>query len=212
MTEQRLTSLEVRVEAVAVEPAKPVLPTSLIFVDGTHVDHRCDESFGRMDIDFEKFFAKLAYGTRLLGAVYGTAPYLFQDMRKHQTGVLNRLKKMGVMIYEGTHMKRQFKCRKCGHLHSDPVEKGTDVAVASHLVQAACLKKAERLILVAGDNDYWPALHIAKQVGAYCRFAYFIGPDESDQKVFNEVVMLRNNSSGFIKLNDAFMNDCWFAR
>jgi uncharacterized LabA/DUF88 family protein len=189
VTQQTLTTLEVRVEAVAVEEAKPVLPTSLIFVDGTHVDHRCYESFGRVDIDFGKFFAKLAEGTQLLGAVYCTAPYLFDHLRRHQKGVLNRLKQMRVKIYEGRHMNRKFKCRKCKHLHSEPVEKGTDVAVASHLVQAACLKQADRLILVAGDNDYWPALHIAKQVGAHCRFAYFVGPDESDQKVFNEVVM-----------------------
>jgi uncharacterized LabA/DUF88 family protein len=185
----------------------------MLFVDGTHVDHRCWNAFHRTDIDFAKFFAKLAQGTVLKGVVYCFAPYLHEDMRRTQTGVLNRLKKMqGVRTYEGRHMRREYSCRWCKRLHTDSVEKGTDVAVAAHLVEAACLKLADRLILVAGDNDYWPALEVAKGVGADCRFAYFVGPGEIDQRVFNEVAQLRYKSSGFIKLNDAFMQDCWHVK
>jgi uncharacterized LabA/DUF88 family protein len=188
-----------------------LLPSSMIFVDGTHVDHRCDNTFGRMDVDFDKFFAKLSRGTLLKRVVYCSAPYKFEPYRRHQQGVKNRFRKLPyVKTYDGRHIERQFHCKNCGHPHFDQVEKGTDVAVASHLVQAACLKEADRLILVAGDNDYWPALHLALSTGADCRFAYFIGPDENRARKFDEVAMLRNNSRGSIVLDDAYMADCWF--
>jgi uncharacterized LabA/DUF88 family protein len=186
----------------------------MIFVDGTHVDHRCQDAFNRKDVDFGKFFAKLSQGTTLIGVVYCTAPYLFRDHQKHQQGVLNRLRGMpNVTVYLGRHMKREFRCRNCDHLHQDPTEKGTDVAVASHLVQAACSKLAQQVILVAGDNDYWPALEIAKGAKAHCQFAYFVGPDDSLMQKHNEVAMLRKYSTRpAIVLNDAYMADCWFQR
>lgn len=192
--------------------AEQKLPTSLVFVDGTHVDHRCQEAFGRKDIDFKKFFLKLTLDTRLLEVVYCTAPYLFEDLRKHQKGVMNRLHQIGVKltVYEGRHMRREWYCKSCDYRHVEPVEKGTDVAVAAHLVRAACGKLADRLILVSGDNDFWPALEIAKSVGGHCEFAYFVGPKDNDTKVFNEVSQLRYNSRKFHKLNQEFMKDCWF--
>jgi uncharacterized LabA/DUF88 family protein len=176
----------------------------MVFVDATHVDHRCEEGFGRNDIDFVKFFAKLTQGTICKGIVYCYAEYLFEERRRPQTGALNRVKKIpGLKTYAGRHMRRG---------RDAPVEKGTDVAVASHLVQAACMKMADQLILVAGDNDYWPALEVAKEVGAFCKVAYFVGAHESDQKVFYQVQMLRNFCRGFVKLDQAFMADVWFTK
>ncbi len=188
------------------------LPTSLLFIDGTHVDHRCTEAFNRNDIDYAKFFDKLTAGTTRLGVIYCYAPYSYDDLRTVQKGNLNRLKQLKeVKFYAGRHMERFYSCRKCHHQHRERVEKGTDVAVASHLVEAACLKLADRLILVSGDNDYWPALDVAKRVGAHCWFAYVIGPDENDQRAFQAVANIRTVSKGFVKINDEFMKGCWYA-
>jgi uncharacterized LabA/DUF88 family protein len=184
----------------------------MIFVDGTHVDHRCKKAFQRDDLDFGKFFNKLAEGTQLIQVVYCAAPYRLESGRKHQQGVINRLRRMYplVKIYEGRYVERTHKCNRCNDIRRDYTEKGTDVAVAVHLVQAACCKQADQLILVSGDNDYWPALHVTKDIGANCRFAYFLGPDEDGRRIHNEVAMLRNNSRGAIVLDDGFMADCWY--
>jgi len=183
----------------------------MLFVDGTHVDKRCQQAFNRLDIDYRRFFDKLAAGTRLTSVLYCAAPYRGNDMRGFQRGVLNRLKMLGIVtIFEGRYMERDSKCRKCGYLNTQLVEKGTDVGVAAYLLDATYRKLADQLILVSRDNDYWPALQLAQKQGAYCRVAYFVGPDESDFDRYNEVAMLRNNCRGYIKLNAGFMAECWY--
>jgi uncharacterized LabA/DUF88 family protein len=185
----------------------------MLFIDGTHIDKRCQQAFNRTDIDYRAFFGKLSVGTRLTHVLYCAAPYRGMEMRGYQRGVLNRMKSLGIVsVFEGRYMDRSYKCNKCGYCNTQLVEKGTDVGVAAHLLDAAYRKLADQLILVSGDNDYWPALHLAAKQGAHCRFAYFIGPDESDFDRYNEVAMLRNNCRGYIKLNDGFMADCWYRK
>ncbi len=189
------------------------LPTPLLFVDGTNLDHRCLEAFGRDDIDFEKLFAALAAGTRLLHAHFFTAPYnRASDERRYrkQTGDFNKIRGMaGVTLHLGRHQPRQVECYKCGHRYTAYTEKGTDVGAAARLVQAACHKEAERLILVTGDNDFWPALEISKAEGAWCEIAMVIGPSESAFHKLNEVANLRNSCKRYLKLDQQFMLTCW---
>lgn len=95
-------------------PPPPALPTSLLFVDGTNLDHRCLQAFGRDDVDFEKLFA----------APYNRA----SDERRYrkQTGDFNQLRKMpDVTLKLGRHQARQVECLNCGHRYTTRVEKGT---------------------------------------------------------------------------------------
>ncbi len=187
--------------------------TSLLFVDGTNLDYRCLEAFGRDDIDFDLLFAALTAGTRLLHTHYFTAPYIrMSDERRYrkQTGDFNQLRKMpNVTLHLGRHQVRQVECYKCGHRYIAYTEKGTDVGAAARLVQAACHKEAGRLILVSGDNDFWPALEIGRAEGAWCEVAFVIGPAESAFRKLNEVANLRNTCKRYVKLDQQFMSGCW---
>jgi len=197
----------------ATTPQAPVPPTSLLFVDGTNLDHRCLEAFGRDDIDFDKLFAALTGGTQLLHTHYFTAPYnRTSDERRYrkQTGDFNQLRKIpGVTLHLGRHQARQVECYKCGHRYTAYTEKGTGVGAAAKLVQAACHRKADRLILVSGDNDFWPALEIGRAEGVWCEVAFVIGPAESAFHKLNEVANLRNACKRYHKLDQEFMAGCW---
>jgi uncharacterized LabA/DUF88 family protein len=200
-------------EACPVEViAEQQLPTSLLFVDGTNLDHRCLEAFGRNDIDYVRFFAALAAGTRLQRVHYFTAPYIAQrnqDAYRKQMSDLNALKAMSnVSVHLGRHQEQRNRCRGCGIETRVYVEKKTDVGAACELVRASCLKVADRLILVSGDTDFAPALQIARAQSVHCEVAFVIGPDEFGHK-FMELSDLRHAAKRFIKLDDQFMYACW---
>lgn len=195
---------------------EPPLPASWLFIDGTNLDRRCLEAFGRNDVDFVRFFAALATetGTRLEKVHYFTAPYVAQvnmDAYKKQASDLNALKKMSplVSVHLGRHQEQERFCPKCRSYSRTYVEKKTDVGAACELVKAACLKMAHRLILVSGDTDFTPALQIARGQSVPCKVAFVIGPNENYGRKFMETADLRMASAGFIKLDDQFMYPCW---
>lgn len=188
------------------------VPTSLLFIDGTNLDHRAREAFSRDDIDFPKLFAELATGTNLLHTHYFTAPYRTDNTGKYakQMSDFNILKKLpNVTLKLGRHQPRIVECKNCNHTYTTYVEKGTDVAVASALVHAACHKKAGRLILFTGDNDFWPAVRMARDEGAHVEVAFVIKPFEELRDQLNLVSMLRYNATRYIKLDEQFMAKCW---
>lgn len=193
-----------------VAPAAASLPTSMVFVDGTNLDLRCVQCFSRNDIDFQKFFSILTAGTDLRDVYYFTADYKNEADRRNQQGVLNRLKKMGVKVKLGRHLPRTVTCKSCGERWTTYSEKGTDVGTAVSLVQAALMKSADRLFLVAGDNDYVPAMEMAKVAGRAPCLGFVVGPHENKQRKWLEIANMRHNSSSQVVLDDAFMSKCWF--
>lgn len=194
-------------------PTPEIVPTSLLFVDGTNLDHRCLTALGRDDIDFDRLIAALSEGTRLLHTHYFTAPYnRTADERRYrkQTGDFNKLRKMAdVTLHLGRHQARHMECRSCGHRYTTYVEKGTDVGAAACLVQAACHHQADQLILVSGDNDFWPALKIARAEGVWCTVAFVVGQEESRFQKLNEVSNLRDAANRYVVLDSEFMENCW---
>lgn len=188
----------------------PKLPTSILIVDGTNIENRCREAFHREDIDFRLFFAKVTHGTRLLHTHYFTAPYGGHDRERQaaQSGRFNALNAMpNTTLHLGRHQQRQVKCRNCGHTHTSYAEKGTDVAAAIELVGS--VNQADRLILLAGDNDYRPALELTKRQGAHVTVGSVVSPSRGTQKQLMAVADLRHNCSNYMRLDDAFFADCW---
>jgi|SRR5579859_7832617 len=195
------------------KPAEVESPTSIIFIDGTNLDRTCLEKFGRNDIDFEKLLAALSVGTKLLRTYYVTAPYKreIDEMRyRLQTGMLNHLRRIqNVTVDLQQHRYRDSTCRKCGAVTRSPREKGTDVSVASFLVEAAVLKEADHLILVANDADYGPACKIANIHGRKCVLAFVLGNDEKEHQIKLSLAPLWNECKRFLKLDLNAMNSCW---
>lgn len=198
--------------ATPVEVAKP-LPTSLVFIDGTNLDHRCWEAFGRTDIDFQKFLAALSAGTQLKHTHYFTAPYTGEREKKRQTGALNLLRKLGnVTVKLGRYQPRLFTCDKCRYEHRLVTEKGTDVGTACEMVRSACQRSADRLILVAGDNDFIPALTMARELKVHAEFAFVMGPNEDQHRAWMAVANMRHAARNQTVLDEQFMSKCWYSR
>jgi len=64
----------------------------------------------------------------------------------------------------GEFKPRTVKCYQCGHQYTTHTEKGTDVSLAVQLIEDVALRKCEGVIIVAGDNDYLPALRAIKRI------------------------------------------------
>lgn len=189
--------------------------TSIIFIDGTNLDHRLWDFFGRVDVDFPKFFAKISDGTQLNHVHYCSAPYSRygnQDKRAKQASDFNFLRtQSNVTLHLGRFQLRPVTCRKCNHRYKTYKEKGTDILVATRFVDAAFHKRADRLILISNDNDFWPALELARQHGVEVYAAFVIGPDRSIEDQLKTLSPLRQQSHGYLMVDDAFMRDCWRA-
>lgn len=192
---------------------QPELPTSILIIDGTNIENRCREAFGREDIDFRIFFAKVAAGTRILHTNYFTAPLSRRSDPKRlaeQSGRFNVLKAMpNTSLHLGRHQAREVRCRECGHTYTAYAEKGTDVAAAVCLIDCAIRKRAEQLFLLAGDNDYLPALRLARAERAKVIVGSVISPSEHKHGQLMAVADLRHNCDRYLEIDQAFMSDCW---
>jgi uncharacterized LabA/DUF88 family protein len=193
-------------------PSATPRPTSIIVADGTNIENRCRECFGRDDIDFNLFFAKVAEGTQLLHVYYFTAPFSPKQNREQaaaQAGRFNALRaRANTSLILGRHHPRVVTCKNCTHSYTAFAEKGTDVAAALKLVECAAKKEADQLFLLAGDNDYLPALKMCKSEKVPVAIGFVIGPGPS-QPQLNAVSDLRHNSVRYIMLDSAFMESCW---
>lgn len=191
-------------------------PKSILFIDGTNLDHRLHDAFGRLDLDWMKLFSQLAEETQLARVEYCYAPYHRGDSRKgfseRQTATLNffNTKKWLVSLSKGRHQEREVRCGRpsCSYVYNRYEEKGTDVAAASLLVRAACRRSADRLILVSNDNDYLPALKIAREEGAKVVLAHVLGPRDVARQRYH-IDSLRKAASRYIEMNEEWMSTCW---
>jgi uncharacterized LabA/DUF88 family protein len=188
-------------------------PTSLLFVDGTNLDHRLRAAFARDDVDFPAFFAAVTVGTDLQHVHYFSAPYIRSAnpvSYKKQTADFNFLRtQRNVTLHLGRHQPRPVKCRSCNHRYTSYTEKGTDIFAAAKLVHAACHKEADRLILVTNDNDFWPALQLCRSNGVSVHVAFVINPNERVRDQLNRLSVLRKNTDRYRMLDKVLMDGCW---
>ena len=189
------------------------MASSIIFIDGTNLDHRLWDFFGRDDVHFLKFFAKISDGTQLDRVHYCTAPYSRygnQAKRAKQTADFNFLRRQSnVTLHLGRFQQRPVTCLNCNHQYQSFKEKGTDILVATRFVDAAFHKRADRLILVSNDNDFWPALELARQHGVEIYTAFVVDPDRPTGDQLQRLSPLRQQAHGYLTVDDAFMQDCW---
>lgn len=191
------------------------VPTCLLFVDGTNLDHRLREAFGRVDVDLKKLFEELGKGCRLIHVHYFTAPYTRSaetEMHTNQTKALNFLRTLTeVTIHLGRHQPRTIRCRRpnCSYTYTSYDEKGTDVHAAARLVQSACHKLADRLILVTNDNDFVPAVQICKAEGAQVDIAYVLSSREPFGAQRYRLDSLRKLAGKTTEMTEEWMSGLW---
>lgn len=141
-----------------------------IFIDGAYLDKCLEHAFGRVRIKFEELAAQLIGDDSLLRAYYyHCPPYVSQDATDSETyrfenkqrffnalGNIPRFQvRLGLLVYRGTTEsgKPIF------------IQKLVDVMVAVDMVQLASTGKLNRAILLAGDNDFVPAVKAVKDYG-----------------------------------------------
>jgi uncharacterized LabA/DUF88 family protein len=112
-------------------------------------------------------------------------------------------------LHLGRYQPRDLVCKICGRTYSSYVEKGTDVAAAVMLVDCAIRKRSDVVFLLAGDNDYLPAVKFARTEGARLVVGFVVNPHRSEHDQLMAVADLRHNCERYIKIDAAFMSDCW---
>lgn len=76
---------------------------------------------------------------------------------------LRALEASGVTVQPLSQFKdKEYKCRDCKKVQTIPVEKETDVAVASKLIELAATEACDSLLLLSGDTDLLPALRTVR--------------------------------------------------
>jgi hypothetical protein len=70
------------------------------------------------------------------------------------------------------------------------------------------MKRADRLILVANDNDFLPAIRLSREVGAHVIFAYVVA-NHSDHR---DVRIMREAATEIVVIDHDFMDGMWLER
>ncbi|OLS23902.1 MAG: hypothetical protein HeimC3_22450 [Candidatus Heimdallarchaeota archaeon LC_3] len=72
----------------------------------------------------------------------------------------------------GDVVERTFKCSKCGITNHRYAQKRVDVSLAVKMVHLASTNQVDKIILIAGDQDFLPAIETAKHEGPIIKLLY----------------------------------------
>jgi uncharacterized LabA/DUF88 family protein len=72
----------------------------------------------------------------------------------------------------GEVVPRIFECRNCGNKEHGHTQKSVDVALAVEMVHLASTNNVDKIVLVAGDLDFLPAIETAKHEGVIIKIVY----------------------------------------
>jgi len=141
-----------------------------IFIDAGYFEKVMEKEFSRRPIDYAKLSAELCGGKELLRAYYYNCPPFQSDpptfdeaARKANAdrfyAMLTRIPRFEVRL--GRLAKRV--CKSCGVAHFQ--QKRADLLLAVDLVNLSVRGQISRVVLVAGDSDFLPAVVAAKDAG-----------------------------------------------
>ncbi len=165
-----------------------------VFIDGSNLFHCLKEEFGRLDLNFDLFVAKLVGGRRLIRTYYFAAPPrpdLDAEAIKKQQRFLDALRSKD---YFQVRLGRLIKHE--GKYH----EKGVDVLLAVEMIQLA--PTYDTAILVSGDGD------LVAPVGAVQRLGKHVENASTPSTLARE---LRQECDKGITLDEAFLAGCWMS-
>ena len=165
-------------------------------------------------LDYKKFpceIVKMLNNDHCLCKTFLFAPkpddFLMQNLGKKSTyNWLNGLKNYdNFTVIEGSHISRPVgnnpvNTKKINDPNSYYVEeKGTDINLATHVVAKGLLNAYDTAIIVSGDQDYFPVMHILNTIGKNIVVA---GVEGQTLTKFNQVTDQQ------ITLKDAFFQSC----
>jgi len=170
----------------------------MIFIDGSNLYHSLKAFFRRTDIDIGKFANKLLEKRRLIRVYYYNARVGLKeepDRYRDQQKFFNSIEaipycelRLGRLVYNNWP-------------NSPPYEKGVDILMATDMITHSYKNNYDVAIVVAGDNDYVPAIQAVKDNGKNTEVALF-GKQSSS-------LQLRKVTDTVIDINKRLLNKCW---
>jgi len=146
----------------------PMSNRSIIYIDGFNLYYGCLRASGLKWLDLERMFTRLRPHDDIQSIQYFTA-MIDGPRRANQSRYLQALMTSSkIQITLGKFKTKQARCRvrKCefagSRMFDKPEEKRTDVNIALAMVDDAHHDRADRLVLVSGDSDLVPAVHLIK--------------------------------------------------
>lgn len=166
-----------------------------VFIDGMHLQHLLDY-LGIKGIDYEKFSDKLSLGKRSRTYFFDALP-LNNEKKGSKEKFLSKLAYLKSFQVEQGYVKIEM--RKCDHCDNNvgiARQKKVDVLLATRLIERSL--ETKRLVLVAGDADFVPAIEVAKRK-AKIVLAYL------PKITANQLIQVSDEK---IELSAAYFSDC----
>jgi uncharacterized LabA/DUF88 family protein len=138
-----------------------------IFIDGSNLYHALKSSFGRHDLYFTGFIAKLCGSRPLFRTYYYNVQQdqaKWPETHKEQQEFIEVLNKTAYL---------EVRLGKTKVAQGIPIEKGIDVMLATDLLYFAWNDSYDVAVLVSGDSDFGYALQAVKNMGKHVEVAYF---------------------------------------
>ncbi len=174
-----------------------------VFIDNAYFKRVCGQR--QLHVDYLTFSERLAGGARFRTYVYDCKPYVSnpptpeeRELQSKSDRFERALEKLPRFVTRwGTLQRLQT---------ADGVrfqQKGVDVKLAIDLVKLSLTGKIKMAILVAGDRDFVPAIHEAKEAGVIVCLYY-----SEDTYVHNE---LYDACDERVKLSGKLLGECQLA-
>jgi uncharacterized LabA/DUF88 family protein len=177
---------------------------AVVLIDGMYLQN-IENAFGLYGkIDYQKFSDKLIGDfQRSRTYVFDALPYSSSAGRSNKQKFLDRLAYFDKFQVEQGYVKMdQRTCPKCMEPIEVPRQKKVDVLIATRLLECSLDQKIDKIVLLAGDADFVPAIEIAKKkteiVLAFAEVGESIGVSTA----------LKKACDGRIKLDAAYFSDC----
>jgi uncharacterized LabA/DUF88 family protein len=142
---------------------------SIIYVDGFNLYYGAVKGGPNKWLDLQKYFSLLRPDDEIQRIKYFTA-LIDGSHRRNQEDYLQALDTLPkVDIILGKYKYKSVKCTVSGCTYAGsrefqvPEEKRSDVNIAAHMIDDAHCNRTDRMILVSGDSDLVPAIHMVKQ-------------------------------------------------
>ena len=146
-----------------------------VFIDGGYLAKVLKDEFDEPRIDFLRLSEEICPGKRLRTYYYNTLPYRgsYPDEKEKQRyqrarsffDTIDRLNRFEVVL--GKTVKRYTYDGKMFF-----IQKGVDVRLAVDLVRLSWAGHIKIAVLIAGDNDFVPAVKAAKDAGVIVKLYY----------------------------------------
>lgn len=142
---------------------------SIIYVDGFNLYYGAVRGGPHKWLDLQKYFTMLRPDDQIQRIWYFTA-WIDGSHRQNQEAYLQALDTLPLVeIVLGKYKYKTVKCTLSACTFSGPreflvpEEKRSDVNIAIQMLDDAYFGQADRMIVVSGDSDLVPAIHLVKQ-------------------------------------------------